>query len=71
MVKLSLMNIKERYFCSIDRHLKVGNLEKLTKSQLCDEVKIPLRSINRIIKDNRNVIIMKIRNLKLLMWTTV
>lgn len=56
MVKLSLMNIKERYFCSIERHLKIGNLEKLTKSQLCDEVKVPLRSINRIIKDNRNVI---------------
>ncbi|HBB28709.1 MAG TPA: Crp/Fnr family transcriptional regulator [Clostridiales bacterium] len=56
LVKLSLMNIKQRYFCSVERHFRIGNLENLTKLQLCDEVKAPLRSINRIIKDNKSVI---------------
>ena len=59
LVKLSLMNIKQRYFCSIERHSKIDNLENLTKQQLCDEVKAPLRSINRIIKENKNVIYYK------------
>jgi CRP-like cAMP-binding protein len=56
LVRLSLMNIKQRYFCSIERHYKIDNLEKLTKQRLCDEVKAPLRSINRVIKENKSII---------------
>lgn len=56
LVKLSLMNIKQRYFCSVERHFRKDNLESLTKQQLCEEVKAPLRSINRIIKDNKSII---------------
>lgn len=47
LVKLSLLNIKDRIVCSIYSHYKMGDLHQLTKPLLSSEVCAPIRSINR------------------------
>lgn len=47
LVKLSLLNIKDRIVCSVYSHYKMGDLHQLTKAQLSGEVCAPIRSINR------------------------
>lgn len=47
LMKLSLLNIKDRIICSIYSHFKMSDLDTLTKDRLSSEVCAPVRSINR------------------------
>ncbi len=49
--KLSLLTIKERILTSIYSHYKIGDLDKLTKQKLSNEVCAPIRSVNRAIAE--------------------
>ena len=40
---------RQRYLLAMDSHVKAGDLALLTKETLCQELSIPLRSLNRII----------------------
>lgn len=40
---------RQRYLLAMDSHAKAGELSLLTKEALCQELSIPLRSLNRII----------------------
>ena len=48
-MRLSLLTIRQRYLLAIRRHEEAGDLTKLTKAKLCEEVGAPLRSLNRVI----------------------
>lgn len=47
--KISLLTIKDRILCSIHTHYKIGDLDKLSKHKLANEVCAPIRSLNRSI----------------------
>ena len=49
--ELRYLSGKERYLKAMDRHRLIGDLATLTKKQLCYETSLPLRSLNRIIRD--------------------
>ena len=49
--ELRYLSGKERYLKAMDRHCLIGDLATLTKKQLCYETSLPLRSLNRIIRD--------------------
>ena len=51
---LRFKNTKERYMESMRRHEEDGSLKELTKKQLCEELCIPLRSLNRIVAQCRD-----------------
>ena len=51
MSRLALLPIKERILGCISSHYLGGTLDKLTKEELVSQVRAPLRSINRIIKE--------------------
>lgn len=40
---------RQRYLLAMESHAKAGELPSLTKEALCQELSIPLRSLNRII----------------------
>jgi len=46
-LKLSLLTIKERLLYSLYTHHQIGDMDQLSKKQLCDEVSAPIRSLNR------------------------
>lgn len=46
-LKLSLLTIKERILYTLYSHYQIGDLDQVTKKQLCAEVSAPVRSINR------------------------
>ncbi len=48
---LASMTIKERLLLRIYNHFKIGDLEKLRKSVLIQEVCVPVRSLNRSISE--------------------
>ena len=48
-MRLSLLTIRQRYLLAIRRHQEAGDLATLTKTQLCEEVGAPVRSLNRVI----------------------
>lgn len=47
--KLSLLTVKDRILSSIYAHLRIGDLDKLTKQELSIEVCAPIRSLNRAV----------------------
>lgn len=47
--RLSLLTVKDRILNSVYAHLRVGDLNQLTKPQLAVEVCAPIRSVNRSI----------------------
>lgn len=51
MSRLALLPIKERVLGCISSHYLSGTLDKLTKDELISQVRAPLRSINRVIKE--------------------
>ncbi|SAI60975.1 Crp/Fnr family transcriptional regulator [Enterobacter bugandensis] len=48
---LSSLTIRQRLLLSIDRHLKKGDLEKMKKCRLMQEVGVPRRSLNRVLAE--------------------
>lgn len=46
--RLTLLPIRERYLLAVRRHRDMGDLDRLTKAQLCEELGVPLRSLNRV-----------------------
>lgn len=51
MSRLALLPIKERILGCISSHYLSGTLDTLTKEELVSQVRAPLRSINRVIKE--------------------
>lgn len=49
--KLSLMTIKERLLHSLYCHYKLGDINKVSKKMLCNEISAPIRSLNRTINE--------------------
>lgn len=58
-LRLKFRNSRERYLESMLRHAEDGSLNELTKIQLCEELCIPLRSLNRAIAQCRDRFIFK------------
>lgn len=50
-IRVAKLSIRERYVYSIKSHVERGDLPQLTKERLMEEVKTPIRSLNRIIAE--------------------
>ena len=54
--RLTLLPIRERYLLAVRRHRDMGDLDRLTKAQLCEELGVPLRSLNRVAAGCRGLV---------------
>ena len=64
-IRVSKLSIRERYVYSIKSHFDRGDLPQLTKERLVEEVKTPIRSLNRIIAECSDFITFEHREFKI------
>lgn len=57
--ELRFMTQRQRLLLSLMRHRSAGDLERLSKSELCAELGIPLRSLNRVIAQCADKVVYK------------
>ncbi len=58
-VKLIMLTLRERYLVTIWRHFKQESLCELSKAQLTEQIFSPIRSLNRVIADCKDIIVFK------------
>ena len=56
MTRLSLLTMRERYLLSIYNHLNACDLASLTKARIAEEICAPIRSLNRLVAQNRELV---------------
>lgn len=56
VLRFSMMDMRQRYLLTIYGYYKSGMLDKATKAQVAETIYAPMRSLNRIIAQNNNLI---------------
>ena len=65
-IRVAKLSIRERYIYSIKAHSDKGDLPQLTKERLVEEIKAPIRSMNRIIADCADFIAFEQKTFKII-----
>ena len=56
MTRLSLLTMRERYLLSIYNHHHACDLDSLSKARIAEEICAPIRSLNRLVAENRELV---------------
>lgn len=56
MTRLSLLTMRERYLLSIYNHYNACDLDSLSKARIAEEICAPIRSLNRLVAENRELV---------------
>lgn len=56
LTRLSLLTMRQRYLLSVYTYERAGLLNRLSKAQLAEDICAPVRSLNRLIRENGDLV---------------